>query len=184
MQEYKKVPIKTLKKGDKFSHLYTSESIRFASFEIIEISGAFVKLKVYDKNEEIISTEGCFVEVPLTDEEYRAKYEEDAAKIVEILRQPVSAYAQGYHEMDNSWVQTDAYDFAAICKERNMSIIGWFPLGENAKEVCEGNLVLDIGIIGKDNDQDDHNTYWCHAAKKWIDELIEDWDKLHKSGLE
>lgn len=85
--------------------------------------------------------------------------------------------------MDNSWVQTDAYDFAAICKERNMSIIGWFPLGENSREVCEDYLVLDIGIIGKDNDQDDHNIYWCHAAKKWIDELIEDWDKLHKSGL-
>lgn len=181
MQEYKKVPIKTLKKGDKFNRLYNSGSIRFASFEIIEINGSFVKLKVFDKNEEIISTEGCFVEVPLTDEEYRSKYEEDAAKIVEILRQPVSMYAQGYHEMDNSWVQTDAYDFAAICKKRNMSIVGWFPL-ENAKEVC-GNLVLDIGIIGQDNDQNDHNIYWCHAAKKWIDELIEDWDKLHKTVL-
>lgn len=181
MQEYKQVPIKTLKKGDKFSRLTTPESCHFASYEILEISGAFVKLKVFDKHEETISTEGCFAEVPLTDEEYRAKYEQDAAKIVEILRQPVSTYSQGYHEMDNSWVQTDAYDFAAVCKNKDMSIIGWFPLPDyDKKDLCDGYVQMDIGIIGQDNYPHDHDTYWCHASKKWIDHLIEDWDEAHQ----
>lgn len=178
-QECKRVPIKTLKKGDKFSVLQKDNTTHMASFEIMEITGAFVTVKIFDKQIETYSTENCFAEVPLTTEEFHNKYEAQAAKIVEKLRQPVSTYSQGYHEMDNSWIETDAYEFAATCKNRNMSLIGWFPLDKNDIHTIGKDLVLDIGIIAQDNYPHDHDTYWCHASKKWIDGMIEDWDAAH-----
>lgn len=178
IRDSKKVPIKTLQKGNKFSTLITPTSNRFGKFEIIELSDAFVKLKIFDKFEETISTEGCFVEVPLTDEEFRAKYEDAAASIVELLREPIYSYPQGYHEMDNSWIEIDAYEFASTCKRKNITLIGWFPLTQ--KRICGKDIILDIGIIVRDNYPHDHDTYWCHASKKWIDHLIEDWDNAHQ----
>ena len=179
MQEYKKVSIKTLKKGDKFSHLYTPDSSRFASFEIIEITGAFVKLKVYDKNEEVISTEGCFVEVPLTDDEFKAKYKDKAAVVIEKLRNEISLTNEniGMHEMWNSWICTDPYEFAAECEKHNIELIGWFELGNDAKEFYDG-IMLDIGIVAKYNDED--TRFWCHARKDWIIKMIEEWDGGHQ----
>ena len=174
----KKVPIKSLKIGDKFDTLYNNDSITFASFEIVEICGAYCKIKVYDR-EETYSTEGLFAEVPIADEEFKAKYKDEAAIIIEKLRNEISLTSEniGMHEMWNSWICTDPYEFAAECEKHNIKLIGWFELGNNAKEFCDG-MMLDIGIVAKYNDED--TRFWCHARKDWIIKMIEEWEKEHQ----
>ena len=174
----KKVPIKSLKIGDKFDTLYNNDSITFASFEIVEICGAYCKIKVYDR-EETYSTEGLFAEVPLSDDEFKAKYNDKAAVVIEKLRNKISLTNEniGMHEIWNSWICTDPYEFAAECEKHDIELIGWFELGNDAKEFC-GGIMLDIGIVAKYNDEDAR--FWCHARKDWIIKMIKEWEDEHQ----
>ena len=103
MRDTKLVPIKKMKVGDKFHNLIYSGGSKMASFEIIEICDAYCKIKVYGR-EETYSTEGLFAEVPLSDEEFKAKYKDGAAVIIEKLRNEISLTNEniGMHEMWNS----------------------------------------------------------------------------------
>lgn len=170
-REAKLVPIKQMKIGDKFDYIKTPTGSRFAGFELLEFCGAFCKLKVYDR-EENFSTEGLFVEVPLSDEEFKAKYKQDAAAVVEQLKNKMSIHDDiGYHEMWNSWIQTDAYEFAAACREYKIRIIGWF---EYDVKKFIGGMTLDIGIVA----ENENGRFWCHARKDWIDGIIEDFNDV------
>lgn len=75
MRDTKLVPIKKMKVGDKFHNLTHPGGSQMANFEIVEICGAYCKIKVYDR-EETYSTEGLFAEVPLSEEEFKAKYKD------------------------------------------------------------------------------------------------------------
>lgn len=173
-RDTKLVPIKKMKVGDKFHNLKHPGGSLMASFEILEICGAYCKLKVYDR-EETYSTEGLFAEVPLSDEEFKAKYKDGAAVVIEQLKNEMSARDHvGTHEMWNSWICTDPYEFAAECEKNQIDIIGWFPLGREAREFV-GGMWLDIGIVAQYRDED--TRFWCHARKKWIDEMIEEWEE-------
>lgn len=170
MRDTKLVPIKNIKIGEKFDKLQSSNSSQMARFELVELNGAFAKIKVYDRIE-TFSTEGLFAEVPLSDVEFRAKYKQGAAVFVEQLKNKMSIHDNiGYHEMWNSWIQTDAYEFAAACQEHKIRIIGWFELGDYAKEFVSG-MTLDIGIVAENED----GRFWCHARKDWIDGIMKDW---------
>ena len=174
-RDTKLVPIKKMKVGDKFHNLRHPGGSQMASFEIVEICGAYCKIKVYDR-EETYSTEGLFAEVPLSDEEFKAKYKDGAAIIIEKLRNKISLTNEniGMHEMWNSWICTDPYEFAAECEKNDIELIGWFELGDNAREFC-GGVMLDIGIVAKYNDG--NTRFWCHSRKDWIVKMIEEWEK-------
>ena len=172
MRDTKLVPIKKMKVGDKFHNLRHPGGSQMASFEIVEISGAFCKLKVYDKIE-TLSTEELYAEVPLSDEEFKAKYKEKAAELIERLKHEITDLHEiGMHEMWNSWIDTDIYDFAANCVKHNIEVLGWFDLKDDAREFVQG-MMLDIGIVAKDED----STFWCHARKEWIDHMMKDWEE-------
>ena len=47
MRDEKRVPIKKMKVGDTFRHLVHPNGTTMASFEVVEMSGAFCKLKIY-----------------------------------------------------------------------------------------------------------------------------------------
>lgn len=173
MRDTKLVPIKKMKVGDTFTNLRTPGMSTTARFEIVEINGAFAKLKVYNRLE-TYSTEGLFAEVPLSEEEFKEKYKEGAAVVIEQLKNEMSARDNvGCHEMWNSWICTDPYKFAAVCEKNQIDIIGWFPLSRDAREFV-GGMCLDIGIVAQYKDED--TRFWCHARKKWIDDMIEDWE--------
>ena len=178
MRDTKLVPIKKMKVGDKFHNLKYLGGSRMASFEIVEICGAYCKIKIYDR-EETYSTEGLFAEVPLSDEEFKAKYKDGAAVIIEKLRNEISLTNEniGMHEMWNSWIGTDPYEFAAECEKNDIELIGWFELGDNAREFCGGTM-LDIGIVAKYNDG--NTRFWCHSHKDWIVKMIEEWEEEHQ----
>ena len=114
--------------------------------------------------------------MPVSDEEFKAKYKDGAAVIIEKLRNEISLTNEniGMHEMWNSWIGTDPYEFAAECEKNDIELIGWFELGDNAREFC-GGMMLDIGIVAKYNDED--TRFWCHARKDWIVEMIEEWEE-------
>lgn len=172
MRDKKRVSIKRMKVGDTFQYLVHPNGTRIASFKIVEMSGAFCKLEVYDKIE-TWSTEGLYAEVPLSDEEFKEKYKEKATDLIEKLKHEITDLHEiGSHEMWNSWIDTDVYEFAANCTKYNIEVLGWFNLKDNAKEFAQG-MMLDIGIVARDED----NTFWCHARKEWIDYIIKDWEK-------
>ena len=132
------------------------------------------EIKVYDKIE-TFSTEGLFAEVPLSEAEFKAKYKQGAAVVVEQLKNKMSIHDNiGHHEMWNSWIQTDAYEFAVACKEHKIRIIGWFELGDDAREFVSG-MILDIGIVAEYEDED--GRFWCHARKDWIDGIMKEWEE-------
>lgn len=174
MRDEKRIPIKSMKVGDTFRHLVRPNGMTMANFEVLEISGAFCKLKVYDRVE-TYSTEDLYAEVPLSDEEFKAKYKTQAADLIERLKHEITDLHEiGHHEMWNSWIQTDAYEFAAACKEHKIRIIGWFELGDDAREFVSG-MILDIGIVAEYEDED--GRFWCHARKDWIDGIMKEWEE-------
>lgn len=174
MRDTKLVPIKNVEIDKEFHNLQSPNSSRMAKFELVEVCGAFAKIKVYDKIE-TFSTEGLFAEVPLSEAEFKAKYKQGAAAVVEQLKNKMSIHDNiGYHEMWNSWIQTDAYEFAAACKEHKIRIIGWFELGDDAREFVSG-MILDIGIVAEYEDED--GRFWCHARKDWIDGIMKEWEE-------
>ena len=85
MRDTKLVPIKNMEIGKEFHNLQSPNSSRMAKFELVEVCGAFAKIKVYDKIE-TFSTEGLFAEVPLSEAEFKAKYKRGAAVVVEQLK--------------------------------------------------------------------------------------------------
>ena len=172
MRDEKRVPIKQMKVGDTFRHLVHPNGTTMASFEVVEMSGAFCKLKIYDRIE-TWSTEGLYAEVPLSDEEFKAKYKTHAADLIERLKHEITDLHEiGVHEMWNSWIDTDIYEFAANCVKNKIEVLGWFDLGDDAREFVQG-MTLDIGIVARDED----STFWCHARKQWIDHMMIDWEE-------
>ena len=178
MRDTKLVPIKKMKVGDTFRHLKTPTSMIMASFEIVEISGAYCKIKHYDKID-TYSTEGLYAEVPLSEAELKAKYKDAAAALIEKLKIEITDMHEiGLHEMWNAWISTDIYDFAANCEKNDIEVLGWFDLGDNAREFML-DMVLDIGIVAKY--KDDNYRFWCHARKDWIEIMLEEWEEEHES---
>lgn len=174
MRDTKLVPIKKMKVGDTFDHLVKPGCTTMASFEILELNGIYCKLKVYNR-EETYSTEGLFAEIPLTDAEFHAKYEDAAAALIEQLKTEITDMSNiGYHEMWNAWIDVDIYDFAATCHKEKIEVLGWFALGENSRMLMT-DVELDIGIVARQNE----DVFWCHARKQWIDDMIEEWEDTH-----
>ena len=166
--EIKKIPIKQMKKGDTFHILYTNDGyIHMADFQIIEISGIFAKISTYGR-EETISTENCFVGVPLTRAELENKYSNEISKLkIKLANKMSNTDDIGQHEMWNSWISGDLVEMAQACVKNNLNIIGYFQLSEPKPLVDK--VFLDIGIVAEDNN---NNRFWCHASKSWFEEII------------
>lgn len=177
MTEYKKVPAKALKKGDTFSRYGNSNSSHFASAEVVDICGAMITIRTFGKHETTYSTEDFYAELPLTTAEFRAKYEKDAQKVVETLKEnqlyDIEEYI-GYHEMWNSWIRLDPWEFGQACREHGIEVIGWFFL-DIPKDIGIGTE-LDIGIVAHDGDQ----KFWCHSSYEWLEDIFEAWDNRNK----
>lgn len=176
LNDYKKVPAKGLKKGDTFQRWHSNGTSHFARAEVIEITGAMIKLKVFDTREETYSTEDFYAEIELTRAEFRAKYEKDAQKVVETLKEnqlyDIEEYI-GYHEMWNSWIRLDPWEFGRACREHGIEVVGWFFL-DIPKDIGIGTE-LDIGIVAHDGDQ----KFWCHSSYEWLEDIFEEWEKAH-----
>lgn len=175
MEDYKRVPAKALKKGDTFNRYGCNGRSMFASAEVVEICGAMIKIRTFGKYDETFSTEDFYAEVPLTMDEFRAKYETEAAKVVKTLKEHKLSNLEeyiGYHTMWNGWVACDPWEFGRNCKKDNIEVLGWFYLEEPDDR---GYMVLDIGIVALDGDE----KMWCHASYSWIESIIEEWENAH-----
>ena len=169
-RDTKLVPIKKMKVGDKFHNLRHPGGSQMASFEIVEICGAYCKIKVYDR-EKTYSTEELFAEVPLSDEEFKAKYKEEAKKIVKAIKNevPFEPECIGSHEMWNSWIDVDPYQMASNCLYEHITVIGFCYLRRESKFLST-DTVLDIGVVAENEDGE---RFWCHANSKWFND--EEW---------
>lgn len=138
-------------------------------WKVVAVAGAFVTLECRRGHHEptTLSTEGLIFEVPLTEKEYRAKYQTIAAQIIKVLNdEPLPFMDWSSHTMDNSWTDIDPWDMAAICEDKNIRVIGWFPL-EQVKQGWFNDL--DIGIVAED--LFDGEIIWTHYKKEWIEDM-------------
>ena len=169
----KKVTWKHLKPGTRI-HGYSLEGFHtFAPGTVVSANTAYVTYLAFDKDERKISSEAMF-EIDMTQEEINRKYKSTAKKVVEGLKNTVSEYEAGPHEMWNSWIRLDPLEMAATCEEEDMSVIGCFKL--DIPNICMfGDDELDIGIVAQYNDTGEK--FWCHAYSKWLDDIFENWEK-------
>lgn len=170
MREVKRIPLRTVKAGDTFNNLIIDNvgSI-FSHYEVIKNEGAFVVLKQYDQKK-IILTENAFIEVPLTVQEFKNKYEQDKQKLVQAMKNKILLDDCGSHEMYNAWIDPDPYQMAANCKAEKLTVIGVCDLGEFYKVAMFSDDILDIGVVAE---YEDGTRIWCHAKSEWFSD--EDW---------
>jgi len=95
-------------------------------------------------------------------------------EVYSILKNNTNVQDHGEHEWDNSWLVVGIEELAKELTKRNYTLIGWFYLSQ-PKGYIEG-LDLDIGIVY----EEDGNRFWCHYAKKWLDDDIEFYEEAHK----
>lgn len=173
MRDTKKIPLKAVPLGTKFSHLITANSSRMADFQLIKINGAFATLTCYG-TAETVSTENAFIEVPLSESEFKAKYKEEAKKIVKAIKNevPFEPECIGSHEIWNSWIDVDPYQMASNCLYENITVIGFCYLRKESKFLST-DTVLDIGIVAEDESGE---RFWCHSSSKWFEG--EEWEEL------
>ena len=189
MKDTKTIPVKSLKVGDIIDTLIDKsgdvDQYVMAKWEVIEVTGAYIKLAEWCKHDRIItkSTEDLYTEIPLTKEEFRKKYQHDANYIYTKMLQPISQADRDYwvlhneHTLDNGWAMGDCYEMAKECKERGIKLIGWTPLTDAQKRHSWTGEVLDTAIIYEylynDDDPFEETTwYWVHYKKEWIDDML------------
>lgn len=173
-RQVKKVPPSEVNVGDVVESYIQDGTYHSASdgWLVVGKMGAAITLQfLRGKPVQIaLSTEGLMFEVPLTEEEYRGKYEARAQEIMQVLTaDPLSPLSWDDHTMDNAWIDCDIWDFAAACEDQHVKVLGWFPL-ESVKHGWFQEY--DIGIVGQDTDTDE--IFWTHYNSEWIKDM-EEW---------
>ena len=96
-------------------------------------------------------------------------------EVYSILKNNNNVQDHGEHEWDNSWLGCSIEDMTEELNKNNFTLIGWFNLSQ-IKKYTE-SINLDIGIVCEDEDGE---RFWCHYAKKWLDNNIEDYERSKK----
>ena len=164
MTETKLVTWRHLKPGQSIEGWKEGARKTFASATVKEANPAFVKLLVFGKEEKQLNSEATMFEVPLTEEEMKAKYGATAEKIRQNIMNRISEEAAGTHEMWNSWLSHNSFEVAATCEKEKFMVIGHCELSV-PKYPPFGELMLDIGICCE---YEDGERFWCHASRDYL----------------
>ena len=168
-RDYKEVPIKKVPVGTKFERLLTPSSICMSNFELVELTGAYAKIKSFDREPEVYSTENLFIEVPLTREEKEVKYTQKIEELKNGLRRQLSTSDfMGYHEMWNGSLELDIVEMASTCVEHNMTILGYVKFEKGQEKVSSiTGTKFDVGIVAQYLDEEG-DIFWCHSSSDWF----------------
>lgn len=95
-------------------------------------------------------------------------------EVYSVLKNNTDVQDHGEHECDNSWLGCGIKDITEGVTKGNYTLLGWFPLAQ-AKNYTTG-IDLDIGVVCED---EDGNRFWCHYAKKWLDDDLDFYEETH-----
>lgn len=134
-----------------------------------ETNAATVSLYMWgDKNKvEMVSAEAMF-SVEMNEEDFRAKYRDQAAECLRAMQNKLHRDEIGYHEQWNSWLFGNPYELAAACKDKKIQIMGHCS-DIISKEAFFSGDILDVGVCAE---YEDGERFWCHFRSSDIDDMI------------
>ena len=107
-------------------------------------------------------------EIPMTDAEFRRNHNAKARIAVAALKNKLSDYEIGCHEMANGWIETSPWELAANLKQYRYSLIG-VCYDIPPKHAMFSDDILDVGICAED---EDHDRFWCHFRSQDVNRII------------
>ena len=175
MKDIKEVTWKSLHPGDKIKGWREGSVTHYNEATVVATNVSNVTVLVFDKYEERIDSETSVFFVILTDDEYRAKYQDAARDVVRSLHNKLSEYECGYHEMWNSWIDIDPFKIGKACKENDMQVVGFIKL--SAPKTSYFGTALDAGICCEYSTGE---RFWCHTSLSLIDRIVDKYSYLLK----
>ena len=177
VKKRKYVTWRSLKKGQKIYGYKKGSMWSGFRAEVESANVAFVTILKWGTDREQISSEDTTFEVDMTQEEFEAMYAKQATEVMKALKNHLSEYEIGYHEMWNAWITYDPYMMAAECQDKKMKVVGVCEEIFPKRNMFDPDLVLDIGICAEYEDGD---RIWCHASKEYLKDMIEEYGHLVK----
>lgn len=167
MKRTKKIPIKNVPVGEKFSVLITGGTTRYARRELIEKNGAFFVTKLFDdKIEKPWPTEEAYIEVELSEREKYFMLKDKIKEVQSRLNSPLSWGHFGEHTMDNSCFSYDIIEFVMNLEESKLEFLGY---SEAPYEKVCGPAIFDMALGVCDKRTGERN--WFHVDMEVIESL-------------
>lgn len=173
VRKRKYVTWKSLKKGQEI-HGYKRGTLTSGFYAVVESANvAFVTVLKWGTDEEKIPAEETMFEVDMTEDEFKSKYAKGAAEVIQALQNLLAEYEIGYHEMWNAWISYDPYEMAAECQDKKIKVIGVCNDITPKHIMFDPDFILDIGICAEYSDGE---RFWCHASRKYLDDMLSDYE--------
>lgn len=173
VRKSKFVTWRSLKKGQKIHGYKQGNRRSFCSAVVESANAAFVTVLMWGTDEEKISAEETMFEVDMTEEEFKSQYANGAAEVIKALQNRLAEYEIGYHEMWNSWISYDPYEMAAECQDQRIKVVGVCDDITPKRNMFDSDFILDIGICAEYSDGE---RFWCHASRKYLDDMLADYE--------
>lgn len=173
VRKRKYVTWRSLKKGQEI-HGYKQGHCTCGFYAVVEsTNAAFVTVLKWGTDEEKIPAEETMFEVDMTEEEFKSQHAKGAAEVIKALQNRLAKYEIGYHEMWNAWISYDPYEMAAECQDHKIKVVG-VCYDITAKNALFGiDFILDIGICAEYSNGE---RFWCHASRKYLDDMLADYE--------
>ncbi|MHB8061345.1 MAG: hypothetical protein ACYDG2_01740 [Ruminiclostridium sp.] len=168
MTEKKQVTYKHLKKEQEIHGWAIGNSTSMCTAIVKDKNPAFVSVLVWGERPEKVPSEGTMFIVDRTEQEIQRKYAIDAVKVVKAFHTKLADYEIGYHEMWNAWTGTNPYEFAQMCRNHKLTILG---VCENVWQPSRGNDRY-VGVCVMDEDGD---KFWCHVNMCTYDYITQEY---------
>ena len=139
---------------------------------MIEVTDSGVEVLMWGKNPQTLPLDALY-EVKLTEKEFTEKYFIEAKAVWEACQNKMFSEYAGYHEMYNAWIDYDPFCMAANLRKNNAELLGYFEL-EHIKNSWLSGTELDIGLVVREGE----DTYWCHASKKYLDDMVKEYKEV------
>lgn len=182
----KEVTYKNLKPGQKIKGIKGHKRHSYFSGYVTDINTAYVTIAMWRKDGilETYNSDYTFI-VEMSREECRSYYNKAAGELIKALHNRLSIAAIGYHEIDNSWFESNPWEMAATCKKKKYRVLGYC-LEIPQKRISKA-LVFDVGICAED---EEGHRFWCHARTDFIKIMVEmyecyqKWRKGHEGDID
>ena len=140
------------------------------SAKVISVNPSFVKLLVWNKNEEDFSTD-CLFEIALSDEEIKKEYRKDAEIVYKKLQNRLCLDEIGPHEFSNNWLSNDIYEMAYKLKQQNMTLDGiCYDIPEKHGLIGDYDIAVVVSCSNGEK-------FWSHFRSETINEMIDFYKK-------
>lgn len=168
----KDVKINDILEGYNIGHTHT-----YLTGKVLSVSSDKICISYGSSTKYIDVVDGIKFKIRLTENEIKCKYKDAAERIFKALQNKLYIDECGCHEMDNSVISYDVYEFAENCEDRNVSVVGYFEL--SSPKISMFGTILDCGICFEDNAT--FERFWCHYSNYAREYLVHKFSREHNN---